>query len=491
MVTNHIICLNNPAIESESPLCAKSQLPKSSAAAFFNTGDIEMKKLYYLSICLTLSIAIVALLLFYSNQTSAENLPAFQTEGARNGIKEIVLNSAAGKVRISLPDDIRPGDTISGTVSAEPKGETKDEIYKNSAELMGTVVEIAGARQNTWEKVGEKLQSTIKFVLTAGTAPTGLLKSAAGTPISNFNVPVSSIGITTPQVSSPTPEDFKLPVLGQTGRPVQIHGPFDGNFDNTSVKVGNQPAQLLAESPRKAVFKSPENVTGQTEMAMKEGNVAATGRFRNVGVNLSAPKTNLMKGEKTTITVAVSGLEGITGNIPVTIVTTGTVNMQGGNMQNILITPSQVGSTGAYTQKFGLTALQAGGFSVVATVLADPQQEQARCKCTCELNDPPIIGAGRDKIKGGGTTYSYKASIKTAKCEGENCTVSTTTYSWSVVAADSTATYTVQDASKTSDKFKVDVTASGTLTVTVTVTVTCSDGSKCSDTKTKTFDVKK
>jgi hypothetical protein len=164
--------------------------------------------------------------------------------------------------------------------------------------------------------------------------------------------------------------------------------------------------------------------------------------------------------------------------------------MSGGNIQNIVINPSGVNPGGTFTRTFNLTGIQAGGFSVKANVLADPEQQQAKCKCTCELNDPAILSAGRDKIKGGGTTHSYKASVKTAKCEGENCSLSTTTYSWSVTA-DSTATYKVQDASKASDKFKVDVSGSGTLTVTVTVTVTCSDGSKCSSTASKTFDVKK
>lgn len=447
-----------------------------------------MKKLYFLTIYFTLFITIAAL--YYSNFAFAQTQATSPSKVSPGGVSETLLNVAAGRVRIYLPDDIRPGDTISGSVTAEPTGKTDAERAKNSAELRGYVVEIAGAQQNAWEQAGKKLQSTIRFALNAGATPTGALRSKAGNPISNFNIPVSSLGITNPSTSPPTPEDFKLPTIGQQGRPVQIQGPFDGNFDNTSVRVGGQPVEPLTESPRASTFTSPENVTGPTEIAMKEGDVAKSAPFRNLKLDLTAPKTNLLKGEKTIVTVQVNGLQGITSPVPVQLVTTGSVNMSGGNLQNIPILPGNVNPQGMFTQSFNLTATQAGGFSVTATVL-DPEA-QARCKCTCALNDPPIVGAGRDKIKGGGTTYSYKASIKTATCEGENCTVVLPhTYSWSVVAADSTATYTVQDATKASDKFKVDVTGSGKLTVTVTVTVTCSDGSKCSETKSKTFDVKK
>lgn len=443
-----------------------------------------MKKLYFLSIYFTPFIAIAAV--FYSNIAFAQTPTTAKV--AQGGVRETVLNVAAGKVRIYLPDDIRPGDIISGFVTAETGGATGQEREKNSAELRGYVVEIAGSQQKPWQTVGKKLQSTIRFTLNAGAAPTGMLMSKTGkTAISNFNIPVSSVGITNPLTSSPTANDFHLPTIGQQGRPLEIQGPFDGNFDNTSVKIGGQPVEQLCESPRAASFRSPENVTGVSEIEMKEGDVAKSAPIRILKLDLTAPKTNLMRGEKTIINVAVSGLEGITSSIPLQVVTTGSVNMQGGNTQNITIAPSQVGAGGTYTQSFGLTGIQAGGFNVTATVLADPQQEQAKCKCTCELNAPPILPGRTGK-------GSYEASVKTAKCEGkreDNCKVSSTTYSWSVVAADSTAEYKVKEGTKASSRFEVEITKSGTLTVSVTVTVTCSDGSTCSATGSKTFDVKK
>lgn len=446
-----------------------------------------MKKLYYLSIYSTLFI-ITAAVFFFPDNVSAQN-PAGVSQ---SGLREIELNAGGGKVKVTLPDDMRAGDTISGTVSAEPAGKTEAERAKNSAELSGYVVEIAGAQQSPWEKIGNKLRAFIKFALTEGKAPAGVLKSKTGQTIANFDVPISAVSITMPPTSPPTANDFQFPTLGQQGRPLTLTGPFDGNISNTTVNINGRDVPLLAESPRSVVVEIPADATGPTKIDLKEGNVEKTGSLRSLGVNLTAPKTNLKKGETTNLTVTVSGLEGLTEPVPLRIVTTGAVNMQGGNTQNLTISPGGVMSGGKYTTARAITGQQAGAFTVVATVMADPnaEQEQAKCKCTCELNDPPIVGAGRDKIRGG-TAHSFKASVKTAKCEGKNCSVSSIAYSWSVSAADSTAKYTARAGTVNAEKFTVDVTASGTLHVTVTVTVTCSDGSKCSATGSKTFDVKK
>ena len=53
------------------------------------------------------------------------------------------FDTLEGTVSVNLPDDVAAGDTISGTVIAEPKGATKDEQAKNEDTLNGYVVEVA------------------------------------------------------------------------------------------------------------------------------------------------------------------------------------------------------------------------------------------------------------------------------------------------------------------------------------------------------------
>jgi hypothetical protein len=170
---------------------------------------------------------------------------------------------------------------------------------------------------------------------------------------------------------TPTPPvTFTVPILGQNGRPVVITGPFDGNSLNTGVTC--QPgtvSPVIAESPRKAIFIAPTDVTGPMQVTVNEGGKKTTAPFRNVGVNLSAPKTSLMKGEQTTLTVQVTGLQGITSNVPLTLTCTGVITMQGGTNQSLVIQPSQVSPDGRYTTTRNITGVQAGGWGATATVM--------------------------------------------------------------------------------------------------------------------------
>src|SRR3989442_7346863 len=110
---------------------------------------------------------------------------------------------------------------------------------------------------------------------------------------------------------------FVIPQLGQTGRPIVITGPFDGNSSNTTLElngfrtlvqdapirdagtIGQYSLAPFAESPRKAVFECPTNVTGPIKLTLNEGKTKTTGNLRILGLDLTAPKTTLLKDEST------------------------------------------------------------------------------------------------------------------------------------------------------------------------------------------------
>lgn len=114
------------------------------------------------------------------------------------------------------------------------------------------------------------------------------------------------------------------------------------------------------------------NVTGPLNLTLTEGTQRATGIYRSVGVSLTAPKTNLFKGERTTLTVRVSGLQDIAHPVPLTLDSSGAIAMQGGSFQPLSIQPSQVGADGQYTTSRGISGIQAGGWSATATVVTQP-----------------------------------------------------------------------------------------------------------------------
>jgi hypothetical protein len=183
----------------------------------------------------------------------------------------------------------------------------------------------------------------------------------------------------------PEPDSiYGVPSVGQTGKPVVITGPFDGNATNTGITceptgstqppptyTPGQPIYVLAESPRKAVFTSPSNLTGPLQVTVDEGGKKTTAPFRNVGVNLTAPKTSLLKGEQTTLTVQVTGLQNLTQPVPLTLECNGVITMTGGTYQPLTIQPSQVRPDGTYTTTRDITGVQPGGWGATATVVTN------------------------------------------------------------------------------------------------------------------------
>ena len=355
-----------------------------------------------------------------------------------NGLRTITFDATPGQIKVHLPDDMRAGDTISGTVYAEPKGQTEEERAQNRAmfgdykleiEVQGGVGGSGGSLPLTPEGIktftinpsASAPNSNFTFTLPSSVSNAGatgggalstgggalnnmylVLKKAdeqpKGMPPVFVSQPVlvplvlqsgMSTGtsfIALPPGSTVLFED--LPTLGQQGRSVEIHGPFDGNAGNTTLRFvpvggatqdfekktetvtgGYGPLRPLAESPRKIVFESPTNFTGPAEIVLKEGDMEKKGNYRNLGVNLSAPKTNLMRGERTTLMVEVKGLEGIREDVPLQLDSKGVIMMDGGNFQNLRIRPQEVKPDGRYTLTRAITGQQAGAFNVTATVI--------------------------------------------------------------------------------------------------------------------------
>jgi len=332
-----------------------------------------------------------------------------------SGLHTIKFDTNSGQVTVNLPDDMMAGDTISGTVIAEPKGQTQEERTKNKAELQTYVVAIfpadprppktppivtfdlsKGLTQSSGSTIVAETFAAPKkvnvglFLMPNQNSPIGACgRSGSLVAINESCSPISQLVFTVPSgpvIANPMPTPtltFVVPTMGQTGKPVVITGPFDGDSTNTGVTfqpvLPDNPNALpatpgttfpvIAESPRQCVVASPTNVTGPLQVTVNEGGKQTTSPFRNVAVTLSAPKTSLLKGEQTTLTVQVSGLDGIKKPVPLTLESKGVITMEGGTYQPLMIQPSQVGADGRYTTTRGITGIQAGGWNATATVV--------------------------------------------------------------------------------------------------------------------------
>ena len=295
------------------------------------------------------------------------------------GLHVATFDTLQGTVTVNLPDDLEAGDTISGSVIAESKGKTEAERAVNQSDLNGYVVQIDK------EQVPAQKQYAKLLVPTAMTAIPILLKNREGKEIARTQVPA----IPTPQEVKPNPAlgksavsqektgkdggpgAYQTPALGQAGKPVEIKGAFDGDLKTSAVNIASKTVRVLAESPRKVIAQSSGDVIGKADIeVLEQGKLVARGKYQSVGVRLSAPKLNLIRGEQTTMSVMLLGVDGIDGPVTVQLTnkTPWVVRMSGGERQILVINPQEIRG-GTYTATKTLTGIQAGSFSINATIV--------------------------------------------------------------------------------------------------------------------------
>jgi len=296
-----------------------------------------------------------------------------------NGLHTATIDTRYGQVIVKLPDDMVAGDTISGTVSVQPKGENEKEKTKNREELDKLVLALHDisfpVKQSSfvWHSPKPKANTPARYSL--GLFDSRRRKEMATVALEARIVEISPepriIGgefPTAPPQKNPSPSSwFWLPTTGQQAKPNQIHGPFDGNSGTTLLTISGQEVKVLAESPRQCVFESPTTVTGPSQIVVKENTTEIKAPYNNIRLRLSG-KTSLLKAESTPLTVRAEGLQGSAQDIPLHLAKYGAVTMEGGDTQTKVIHPSEVQSDGSFVMTRTVTGIQPGNFTVIATI---------------------------------------------------------------------------------------------------------------------------
>jgi hypothetical protein len=277
------------------------------------------------------------------------------TTAAVGGLQTTTFNLPEGRLTVLLPADVVAGDTISGTVIAVPNG-TGAAGAANEATLQGLVVDIEGAKprrpgmQPTW------LIPAVPVALLTVT-----LFDPDGEAVGTCDVPAL------PKDVANAPSTFGCDPVTPIGNPIQITGPFDGDTGNTSAKCGS-PLAPLAESPRSCVFSGVQSPPGAVSISVTEGGKSATLPCNAITVQLSAPKTTLLAGEATQLTMTVSGLNGLSPSeypvpVEITNLTPDVVRFAGahGSVACLSMPLSSV-QGGVGTLSIGLVGIKPGNF---------------------------------------------------------------------------------------------------------------------------------
>ncbi len=281
-----------------------------------------------------------------------------QTISSQKGLTTAIFPTNYGNIKVYLPDDIRPGDIISGSILAEPFGKNSKQIEKNLSELgkYNIVINdrkiIVPSKQKNFDWVvslDQQLTSPMELMHVSG------YKAMQLTLKFNLNPTILS--------------SFKnciIPSHALTGSPLRITGSFDGNSSNTNCSLNGRACEIIAESPRMSFIQFPGNSNGVQTLNIQENNQPqCSQQVSSVEMNVSSGKLNLRKGERTYIHVAITGLQNLPDTALLTLVnlSADVVAMQPANTVIIPLPPDSMGS-GFFDKRFEIQSLKTGTFNV-------------------------------------------------------------------------------------------------------------------------------
>lgn len=297
----------------------------------------------------------------WSASVSAQSSTVLVGAVQEPGLNVTNIETAAGNIKVYLPQNIEAGDRISGTVSQVPKGNNEKELAKSQAYLQGCVVELED------QTAAKSKLGVLGFIApTIGSTLFALLRDDKGKTLARFPIPIQS-----PQTSLDPSKGFEVPALGQRGTALPIPGPTDGDLSNSVVQIGDNFYQPIAESPHGMVIRPANDApVGIQPIRVRDGNHLAEGKIRVVAVQMQAPRLDLKRNEMTSLSVRVSGLESLSEPLVLKLrnETPGSVRLANGNTQDIEISASKVKADGTFEITDVIHGFGLGSFILSATV---------------------------------------------------------------------------------------------------------------------------
>lgn len=322
-----------------------------------------MKKVYAILLLLCM-VSFISL--------TAQNFPQTET---LNGLRILLFEAEAGKIKVFQPEHLFPGTRISGAIRLEPAGRNGRQQNKNREELESYLFIFAG--QST-----DLLQVHPSWQVPETGAPVSIqLQNPKGAVLTSLTISVR-------QDSPPAPATLQAPAYLRAGQAEKLTGPFDGLSGNTTAAIGNRPAEVLAEGPGEIFVETPSEISGPTRIHIREESSIMEAPLNVVDLQLTAGSTQLTRGQSTTIRLTLTGLQGLEAPISASLTNQSPerIALSGGDAQTFTVPPEEVGPDGTFTREATATARRPGGFSVQADIAPPPAPELAGLQ-PCSFND--------------------------------------------------------------------------------------------------------
>jgi|GEM_PF-4520651 len=237
------------------------------------------------SICLLLTAVAILPPIMLQAQTTAVKVDSIKEDG----LKVTKFETPYGNLVVNLPDDMSDSDTLSGTVIAEPVGETEEERNSNTDTLEGFVIEVVPKKAPEKKLSCKPKSDYAPFCLSIPDicGAVDVIVTRHVNAIDSPSVPVATCSVPClpkPPAMCVPPNKAILPTKANCGKPMVIKGKCDGKFGNSAVYVSKVKCPMLAESPRQQVAQSPKNLTGKLEIECVEGTRRICGTFINMPI---------------------------------------------------------------------------------------------------------------------------------------------------------------------------------------------------------------
>lgn len=266
----------------------------------------------------------------------------------QGGLHTVHLELEEATVLLHLPEDLVPGEPISGAVTVAPRGDTDKRRTKASRRLEAMALKVGG------------LELPLETAAFRGAIVCENVRCGSPTEHGAPSIPIRlhhSKGDVVAEVWVPLAGSAEAPKAGYRYRPVgvtgfatNVEGTFDGDFTTTRIEISGQRARILAESPRHAFPVVPEGAVGLGRIELRETGRALSGPFRGLGVALQPGKPALRPGERTTLTLRILGLDRLTAEMPIQLVShhPGRVMLESGAVQTLHVHPTELQVGGVY-----------------------------------------------------------------------------------------------------------------------------------------------
>jgi hypothetical protein len=315
------------------------------------------------------------------------------------GVHAASFATPRGVIRVFVPSDASPGDTISGRIVAEPAGQTLQDRDASLTDLNGWAVEWQGQRVPV---SAGRYEWSIPLDLRTGAGEL-VLRDRDGRAVGRASVPVDPV----PAVPrAPAAEGaLDIPSDLEIGSTAVIRGQSDGKLGGKTITFAAVEADVLAISPRQLAYRVPAMPPGSVSARFAFNESVAERTLRVVDVRVSASMTQLLRDQRATLTITVRGLAGITEPVSLSVVNQSPATVRIDDVERpIMIKPSQVRRDGTLTVTRRLTGIQPGAFQISAhvgrppTAQFDVRRSTARVLTDWQVRTGVGISAGAGEL---------------------------------------------------------------------------------------------